>query len=281
MKTKHIISLTIAFCFIVMSITGLFMYFGQKEWHAIETLHILFGVIFLGFAIFHILNNWSSITGYSKNKRENKWQKELIVAASIFGVFLIGGALEVPPFMQMAHGGKQLFGPKRERGEMVAFQEIKTNQTQTGKNLDIILQKSKEVKLPTMAIWVEDSAHNFIENLFVPAQTVRVEEGANEPIGKMIAEGEVEFLPLDPQTLPTFNQKGKTKVANFDRFTPLENVIIHSKTTLKGKGFVLLEIKDANKTELYQGSIDTVNGGISVLKTAKGDLLERSIIELK
>lgn len=66
------VSLLIGLCFVVMSISGLLLYFGQKQWHPVETLHILFGVIFLAFAIFHIKNNWKSIQAYSKTKVERK-----------------------------------------------------------------------------------------------------------------------------------------------------------------------------------------------------------------
>lgn len=107
------VSLLIGLCFVVMSISGLLLYFGQKQWHPVETLHILFGVIFLAFAIFHINNNWKSIQAYSKTKVERQWTKELVVGLAIVGVFLVGGSLEIPPFKQMAHGLKGMFGAKR------------------------------------------------------------------------------------------------------------------------------------------------------------------------
>lgn len=279
MKSKNLISLTIGFCFIIMSISGIMLYLGQKQWHPIETLHILFGVIFLGFAIFHILNNWSSITGYSKSRKDNKWQKEFMVAASIFGVFLIGGSLEVPPFMQMAHGFKQLLGGKRERKEMVSFDSVKTNQDSKGTEINIILQKGKDVEIPVMAVWVEDSAHNFVENLFVPAQTIEPEE-RGEPIGKMLAEGEVKFNALDSKLLPTFDQKAKIKTATFDKFTPVDNFILNSKTTLNGNGFVVLEVKNNDKVEVYQSAISVAKKGAYALTSENASILNRAIAEI-
>jgi hypothetical protein len=282
MKSKNLISLTIAFCFIVMSISGLLLYFGQKQWHPVETLHILFGVIFLGFAIFHVLNNWSSIKGYAKNRKENKWQKELMVAASIFGIFLIGGSLEVPPFMQMAHGFKKLFGAKREQKEMLAFALTKTNQEQTeGKPISIILEKNKAVEAPTIAIWVEDSTHNFVENLFVPTETIVLgEEKSTEPIGKRIAEGEVKKTPFKPEALPTFQQKATNKTPNFVGFTPTENFILSSKTNLKGSGFIMLEIRNGNTLETYQTAISTQKNNVSALVSEKNTLFNRAIVEM-
>jgi SnoaL-like domain/Domain of unknown function (DUF4405) len=115
MKSKNLISLMIAFCFLIMSISGILLYLGQKQWHPVETLHILFGMIFLGFAIFHILNNWTSIKAYSRSKNEGKWHKEILVVVLVFVVFLIGGSLEVQPFKFLAFGAKNYLRPKKEQ----------------------------------------------------------------------------------------------------------------------------------------------------------------------
>ncbi len=277
MKTKNLISLTIAFCFIIMSISGLLMYFGQKEWHGIETLHILFGVTFLGFAFFHILNNWSSISGYSKSRKEGSWQKEFWVAAGIFVFFLIGGSLEIEPFMSMAHGGKRLFRPKREKVEQLAFEKIKTNQETVGRSLSLLIENTEHLNQPEMAIWVEDSAHHFVETLFLPSQSVIAEEGANEPIGKMIAEGEVEFVPFKTETLPAFDKISKNKTGNYPKFSPLSNMALSTKTKLAGAGFLKLEIKDGEKVEVYEGKINPKLDLISNLSLTKGSLIQKVI----
>jgi len=61
MKKKNIISLSVAFAFLALSITGILLYVKQKA-HAVEMTHTIFGLIFVSFAVFHIVNNWSSIT---------------------------------------------------------------------------------------------------------------------------------------------------------------------------------------------------------------------------
>lgn len=277
MKTKNLISLTIAFCFVVMATTGLFLYFGQKEWHAIETLHILFGVIFLGFAIFHILNNWSSIKGYSRSRKDNKWQKEFGIAAGIFGLFLIGGAIEIEPFMGLAHGGKRLFGPKRERGEQVTFNVVKINNTASGKTIKLYIEQAEQLKQPEFAVWVEDSTHKFVETLFLPAQTVIAEEDANEPLERMIGEGEVEFAPFKIATLPNFNKVAASQKANYDKYTPLSNVLLESKVNFNKQGFLKLEIKDGDKVELYEGVLQP--SGSTDLSNAKGTLLKKVLVD--
>lgn len=57
MKNKNIISLTIGFAFLSIAVTGILLYIKQKS-HAAEITHTVFGLIFIGFAIFHIMNNW-------------------------------------------------------------------------------------------------------------------------------------------------------------------------------------------------------------------------------
>ncbi len=74
MKSRNYTSLTIAFAFIAIAITGLSLYFGVKS-EAIETIHVLFGWIFTGFAIAHIWFNFKSIRNYSKDRKQN-WQKK-------------------------------------------------------------------------------------------------------------------------------------------------------------------------------------------------------------
>ena len=167
MKKKNLISLSVAFAFLALSITGILMYVKQKA-HAVEITHTIFGLIFVGFAIFHIVNNWSSITAYSKERKSGKVQKELIIVGIAFVVILVAAATEL--LEPVAEAGR-IFAEKRPpRTEQLTFNEVITNKDAKGTPLNIMVQKAKDSELPVVAIWVEDSAHNFVENLFVPAK---------------------------------------------------------------------------------------------------------------
>ncbi len=277
MKSKNLISLTLALAFLAMGVTGLFLYFGQKQWHAVETLHILFGVLFLGFAIFHILNNWSSIKGYSKSKKENKWQKELGVASLIFVIFMVGGALELGPFKALAHGGKILFGAKRERSQQLTFDEVKTSDTTGSVALEILLQKAEAVKTPIIAMWLEDSAHHFVQNLFVPEKTVSI-SNPNEPIQRAIAEGEASIQPFNARVLPTFAQQAKDVKPNFSSFTPVQNFRLHSTLKATGTYTVYLEIKEGDTVELYQAAIQATAHGATRLQSNANTLVSNAVV---
>lgn len=116
MKSKNLVSLSVSASFAVLSVTGLLIYLGQGN-HTIDHTHAWFGVLFVGAAVFHIVNNWASIKGYSINRREGGIRRELIWPTLLVALFVVGIALDLPVFKDLANAGKQAFGPKREKKE--------------------------------------------------------------------------------------------------------------------------------------------------------------------
>ncbi len=272
MKQKNIISLAVAFAFLALSITGILLFVKQKA-HFVEITHTIFGLTFVGFAIFHIINNWSSIVGYSKERKTGKFQKELIIAASVFGVLLVGGLTE---FLEPVAEAGRAFAPARPpRPEQMTFNEISTNKELKGTSLNLMIQKSKETELPIIAIWVEDSAHNFVENLFVPAKIAAIPANEEET-----REGKFEMSDFKPEILTTWYAKAKVKTTNFDQETPHENFVLKTNTSAKGQFHVMLEIKSKDKTELYEAAIIKANGEVFKLKSKDNTLIMSGLIEL-
>ena len=271
MKRKNIISLTIALTFLALSITGILIYLKQKN-HIVNITHTMFGLIFVGFAIFHIINNWASITGYSKEKKSGKFQKEFMVAASIFGVVLVGSVTEV--FEPIAEAGK-IFGKKREKSKVLSFEEIKTNQDVKGTSLRVLLEESKEIELPVVAAWVEDTDHKFVNNLFVPAKQAEMPESKEEA-----EEGHFDIKDFKPESLPTWHAKTASKLPLSEKETPRENFVILSKTPSKGIFYVLVEIKSKDKTEVYEAKVDEATGGISKLQAKDKSLIKSGLVEI-
>ena len=115
MKSKNLVSLSVAAVFAVLSITGLLIYFGQGS-HTVEHTHAWFGVLFVTAAIFHIVNNWASLKGYSTDRKVGGIRRELIVASVVALLFLVGIAADLPGFKALPNGGKALFGKKRPPG---------------------------------------------------------------------------------------------------------------------------------------------------------------------
>jgi hypothetical protein len=280
MKNKNLVSLTIGFAFLVMSITGLLLYFNLKFG---ETLHIIFGLIFFGFAIFHIVNNWTSITGYSKSRKTNSIQKEFWVALGIFALFLAGGAAEIEPFKTMAHGGKILMnGGKKRKDDKLAFTEVVTNKDIKGTALSIMIQKGKDAKLPIIAIWTEDSAHNFIEPLFVPTQIVSLdEEHKNMPVDMAIREGEAIISNFSATVFPLLKEKNSSVKPNFEKASPSENFVLKTNTKATGSFYVVMSIKHDTQMEDYSVAINPKTSNIVKFQTTDKKLVTKGIIEIE
>lgn len=118
MKSKNLVSLFVAAVFFVLSITGLLIYFGQGS-HIVDHTHAWFGILFFAAAVFHIVNNWSSIVGYTRNRRTGGIQKEFVIPAVIVAVFAAGIGFDVPVFDKLANAGKNLVrGDKPKGGPM-------------------------------------------------------------------------------------------------------------------------------------------------------------------
>ncbi len=272
MKRKNIISLSVAFAFLALSITGILLYIKQKA-HAVEITHTIFGLLFVGFAVFHIVNNWSSITGYSKERKSGKIQKELIVAGLAF--FVILGAAATELLEPVAEAGRIFAAKKPPKAKQLIFNEIATNKDSKGQSLTILLQNAKETELPIIAVWVEDSARNFVENLFVPAKVATMPTDEEEA-----REGHFDMADFKPETLVTWAAKAKTKTPNFDQETPHENFVLHTNTTAKGQFFVMLEIKSKGKVELFEASISKARGEVFKLKSKDNLLIISGLVEL-
>ncbi len=272
MKRKNIISLSVAFAFLSLSITGILLYIKQKA-HAVEITHTVFGLIFVGFAVFHIVNNWSSITGYSKERTSGKFKKEFIIAFLVFGVVLAGTASEI--LEPVAEAGK-IFAPKRpKRPENLSFEEVKTNQELKGTALRILIEKNKETELPIVAIWVEDVDHKFVENLYVPGKEAKMPESEEEA-----REGHFDISDFKPTSLTKWQTVATVKTPLSEKETPHENFVVNSKTSAKGTFYVMLEVKSKGKSEVYESKVDETIGGLSKLKSTDHSLIKSGLIEI-
>ena len=272
MKKKNLISLSVAFAFLALSITGILLYVKQKA-HAVEMTHTIFGLIFVSFAIFHIVNNWSSITAYSKERKSGKIQKELIISGIAFVVILVAAATEL--LEPVAEAGRIFAGKKPPKQEQLTFNEVITNKDTQGTPLSIMIQKNKEAELSVVAVWVEDSAHNFVENLFVPAKIVAMPADEEEA-----REGHFDIADFKAESLSTWAGKTKIKKPNFEQETPHENFILKTNTLAKGQFFVILEIKSKDKVELYEAQISKANCDVFKLKSKDNILIKSALIEL-
>ena len=239
MKNKNLISLTIAFAFLAMSITGILLYIKQKS-HAIEITHTVVGLLFVGFAIFHITNNWSSITGYSKSKKTGKIQKEFIWAAVIAILVTVGGLTEV--LEPVAEVGK-LFAGKKEGGRSPFLTEVTTNKDTKGRAFKVVVVKNKGAEAADVAIWAEDSTGKVLESILVAQKFIT----ANK---------------LTPNT-------EKPVMGSF---------VLDSKTMASPPITLKMEVKNGDKTETYQAKVTAFEDNAYTLKGKNNEFVKTGVI---
>ena len=105
---KKTVSLTLAFSFLVMTVTGIMLYIAPKgkvaywaDWKMFGLsktqygdIHITSMVLFVAIAVWHIYYNWKPLISYIKNsaKQITLFKKELLIAFAI-NVFFVAGTL--------------------------------------------------------------------------------------------------------------------------------------------------------------------------------------------
>jgi hypothetical protein len=161
MKNKNLVSLTIAIAFFILATTGILLFVKQKA-HFIEMTHTIFGLVFISYAIFHILNNWDSIKAYSKDRKSGSIKKELVVASLITGIILVLSVTEV--LEPVAEFGK-IFASGDKRPSTVNFAEKKTLDSSNGDAVVFFLQKRKQVAFSGVSVEVADTTGKVLVTL--------------------------------------------------------------------------------------------------------------------
>ena len=111
---KKITSLSLGFAFLIMSYTGVMLYFVPKgkvaywaDWHLFGLTKTQYGeihttsmVTFLFFGIFHIYYNWKPIVSYLKDKQRkiSFTKKEFLIAFGLNLIFVFGTLFMIQPF---------------------------------------------------------------------------------------------------------------------------------------------------------------------------------------
>jgi hypothetical protein len=200
MKNKNLISLTVALAFMLLATTGILLYVKQKA-HFIEMTHTIFGLLFIAFAIFHIVNNWDSIKAYSKDRKSGSIKKELVVASLITGIILVLSVTEV--LEPVAEFGK-IFASGGKRPSTVNFAEKKTLDSTQGHAVVLLLQKGKEATFSGVSVEVADTTGKVLETLLAP------EKEAKGPQANLLLQTKIATsAPFD--LVLTFTHEGKSK----------------------------------------------------------------------
>lgn len=200
----------------------------------------------------------------------------------IAGAVLLGAGFSIPPFPQIQRFGEEI---AREGGEgrgkfggRMMFESVATNEKDGGTALSLIIQKKKEVVMPAMIIWTEDSAHHLIQDLFVPEKTASIPAGETD-IREALEEGEVEFAALDASKFPARSAAGQAPKNNHPGTTPFDNFILDTHLTVV-PAYVNLEVVAGGKHAVYQAKWEAGSHTASLSTTGEA-LLDRALAEWK
>jgi hypothetical protein len=267
-KKKNFISILLGLSFLVLSLTGVLMYLLAHA-ELTTTLHLVFGFALVGVALFHIINNWASLKSYSVARRTEdnryKWaSKEFILAFCISAIFGIGIYFQLPPFEFIYTWGEKFrSSQKASLGEEFNYTVYSVGKENQGTKLSIDLRKGPYWRWPTYAIWLEDSAGNYIQTLYVThklgrndfdVKVIKNEKGEDV----FIKEPETKSERERPEALPVWSHLfgKKSEKGNFvpsggnilpDAYTGAtltDNFLLHAKSekTLPDKVKVKFEI---------------------------------------
>lgn len=209
MKRKNFISLSLAFIFLFLSTTGILMYLKQKA-HPVEMAHTIFGLLFVGFAIFHITNNWGSIKLYSKDKVTRSWKKELMVAGLGAILILVLAATEV--LEPIAEFGR-IFAPKRQNIPTVNFQVKSTLDSITGSSATLILQRNQESMFTPIRVELADSTGKIVAVLYEDKKQTEEEVKERRPLANAIVETKITLAAPYRIVVSTDKSKQETMVS--------------------------------------------------------------------
>lgn len=214
-KIKNIVSISIAGAFLIIAVTGTLMYF-LKHQSLVSSLHTIFGFLFVGYAIFHLKNNWVSLKSYSVNKTnaapKKKLKIELLFGIGLLFVFFAATAFNFAPVQYVMDWGNSLrTGQKLSEQDKISYIKVNLNPEGKGDTMKIDIRKGPYFEWPTFAFWLEDTAGNYLQTLYVTSKlaknnfTVKVVSENGEDV--FIDEPETKNQRERPEALPVWSHQ--------------------------------------------------------------------------
>lgn len=173
-NNRAAISILMLVGFLTIFITGLLSY-GLRYNSLLSSIHTLFGLLFLGYGLFHLRNNVTVLKKYFK--RPIAKRLTLLSIGTVFAT-LVGVIAELPPFQTVidaSYALKELRPIDRQRNETLSTRydvagrtivvDVKAGDHYSGPGAVVFGVTTTAV--PQMAIWIEDTNGTYIETLYV------------------------------------------------------------------------------------------------------------------
>lgn len=216
---KKILGVILFTCFIIILATGLCMYLLHYN-YIIASLHTLFGLILLIFILIHIFNNRKILVFYLHKSEGNKFFlfRPITVIILLTSVIVFGIMLNLSLFNSVYNFGNFI---RSNTGNIVKdynFQIIKENKSNGEYTAEIEVLKGKYFGHPLFAIWLEDSAGNYIRTIYISKSI----SSSVYKKGKKIARIWMSASLRRPEALPYWSHK-RNILASDGMYVPLEN----------------------------------------------------------
>ena len=162
MTFRKIVSPLIAVIFLIMAVSGIILWFGEKN--LVSTfLHSFFGLLFLISAVFHVRKNFRSL-------RNSVSPRISILIFSIIGSLLFAIISGFTPFDKMMAWNARINATK---GAEIKYGEYQVYQMKALGEYQLTLDflKGQHFWHPQVAVWLEDTSGKYLETIFITAAT--------------------------------------------------------------------------------------------------------------
>lgn len=164
MTFRKIVSISIAFSFIVLFVTGVLSYL-QAYARITATLHTVFGILFSVGVFCHIANNIKPLKRYGS-------EKKTIAVFSVVSFLFLGAYFQAAPFQKLMDYGAAQKATTEKTLNQTTYEIIEMN-THKAIQLTLDVLRSKHYWHPQMAVWTEDVEGNYLETIFVTKATAK------------------------------------------------------------------------------------------------------------
>lgn len=253
MYTRKLIGISIALTFLVLGVTGIIMYIIPYS-KIVSSVHTLFGIVFIGAAIFHLKNNWKVLKTYStenKSKQSFKFSKPFYIITAISSLILVGQLYALPPMNLIYQWGNSLRNSQQGKSATNNEYEIIDLPEAVGEtHLVIEAKKGPSFKYPLFAVWLENGEGDYLQTLYV-SQSIAT---SVFKYGKKEGDQWLPAVLYRPEALPRWSHKSshngasseiktdaKKLLPDIDAYsgaTPTTNFIVNSGSNLEGSSDV-------------------------------------------
>ncbi|WP_394829161.1 hypothetical protein [Pendulispora albinea] len=168
-NTRSLVSLLVAAGFLVLTGTGLLLFFVKHD-NRTAAIHTLFGLVFLGVAVFHIRNNFRALKGYGYKPQPKRFalKPEFYLTLVPAMLLLAGLFFELPGFAAVYEWGNRWRSQQANiREERPIYQHLETNVSGRGVSLELEVRKGSKFQYPLFAVWIESPEGQFLQTLYV------------------------------------------------------------------------------------------------------------------